>query len=107
MRMNLVTAVGQQEEKPMSRAASSQVVEEFQADVVAPVQVFHHKQQRTFFCLPAQEVGQGLKAPTLLLFGIERCERWWRRDSCKHVAEIREQGKESLCERLDLGRRQR
>src|SRR5260370_38852052 len=68
---DLVTAVGQQEEEPVSRAVACQVVEKFQAGIIAPVQVFHYEQHRVRPGLVGQKVGQGLKAAALLLFGIE------------------------------------
>src|SRR5689334_2119537 len=70
----LVTAVGQQEEKPMSGAAPCQVVQEVQAGVVATVEVFQNAQHGVSSGQAGQELGQGLKAAALLLFRIERGE---------------------------------
>src|SRR5436190_19536932 len=72
-REHLVTAIGQQEKERINRAASCQVMEEFQADVVTPMQVFQNQEDRSLNRLRRKEVCQNLKAAALLLLRIERC----------------------------------
>src|SRR5215472_3983375 len=86
----------------MKSTTSRQVVQEFQADVIAPVYVFHHEQHGIFSRLSYQIVGQDLKAATLLLLGIKWVLTRRMRPTRKHVAEIREQGEKSLGQWLDI-----
>jgi len=79
----------------MSRTAPCQVMQESQAGVVAPVQVFHHEQHGVRPGLAGQEVGQRLKAAALLLFGIEEWQHGRRSSTWKQVADIREQREEA------------
>jgi hypothetical protein len=46
-------------------------MEEFQAGIITPVEVFHHDQLGVRSGMTDQEVRQGLKATALLLFGIK------------------------------------
>src|SRR2546425_13378574 len=89
----------------MSRAASCQIMEEFQTDVVAPMEVFYYEQHRVRSSQECQEVGQGLKAAAFLLFGIEQCQRGRRSNIRKQVADIRKQREKRLCDLLYLGGR--
>src|SRR5690242_11019026 len=95
-RTHLVAAVGQQKEERMRSATSCQVMEEFQAGVIAPVQVFQHTEHGMLPGLARQEVGQDLKAVTFLLFRIEQRRGELLRFINQQMAEIRKQGEEGL-----------
>src|SRR5215470_20406940 len=86
----------------MKGTTSRQIVQEFQADVIAPVEVFHHEQHGMFSRQSRQVVGQDLKVMTLLLLGIEYVLTGQRRFIRKHVAEFRKQGEKSLGQWLDI-----
>ena len=74
--MNFIAAIGQQEQERVRCAATCQIMEEFQAGIVTPVQILYHKQERRGVGLTGEDLGQAGKEASLLLFGIQRREQW-------------------------------
>ena len=67
-----IAAVGQQQEERLCRTASRQVMEEFQAGIITPMQVLDDEQQGLHCCLAQEEVSQGGEETAFLLLRIER-----------------------------------
>jgi hypothetical protein len=73
--LNLVTAVGQQDKQRGGSAAPRQVMEEFQAGLITPMNIFNDEQHWLFGGLTCKELRQRGKEAAFLLFGI-RCGQW-------------------------------
>jgi hypothetical protein len=70
-RAHLIVAIGQQNEEGMSRTAPRQVVEEFQAGIIAPMNIFNDERHWPSAGLIHEELGQRRKEAAFLLFRIK------------------------------------
>ena len=66
-RVNLVTAVGQQDKQRRSSTAPRQKMEEVQARLVTPMQVLHDQQHRLLGRLTQEKVSQGGEETTFFV----------------------------------------
>ena len=58
-RVNLVTAVGQQDKERLSSTAPRQIMEEFQAGIITPMHILNDEQQGLLCGLAQEERAQG------------------------------------------------
>jgi hypothetical protein len=68
--LHLVIAIGQQQKKGLSSAGTGQSQEKFEADIVAPMQVFDDKQHGLLAGSFFEKAGQGRKKAAFLLLGL-------------------------------------
>src|SRR5262249_29444850 len=94
--MNFLAAIGQHEQERVRCAATRQIVEEFQAGIVTPVQILYDEQERRGVGLTGEGMGQTSKEAAAVLLSIQRREQWVL---CGLGKQIGEQGKESGSER--------
>src|SRR5215469_7249858 len=87
---NFFAPVGQEDKQWVASTAPCQVVEIFQAGVIAPVHVLYNEQDWLCERLTCEELCQCFEETTFFLFGIERCEleqRRWIREQKHQVRE--------------------
>src|SRR5216684_3782889 len=84
---HLLTPVCQKDEEGLSSTASRQVMQEFQAGLVTPMNIFNDEQHRLFGGLTCKELRQRCKEAAFLLFWIERGKRVqvrWQGNDIRH-----------------------
>src|SRR2546429_9087641 len=87
-RVNLVTAVGQQDKQRRSSTAPRQKMEEVQARLVTPMQVLHDQQHRLLGRLTQEKVSQGSEETKFFVLR----SKWGQRGEIRRTGEqIREQ----------------
>src|SRR6266699_4122559 len=98
--MELLTAIGDEQEERDIPTAAGQVQQKVQAEVVTPMDILHHEEHGLPCRLLHQKMRHGSEEPSLLLF---RINRWWDGERCQireKQCQVRQQSSERRDERV-------
>ncbi len=82
--MELISAIGDEQEERDMPTAACQVQQKVQAEIVTPMDVLHHEEHGMSCRLFRQEMGHGSEEPSLLLF-------WTNRRRCREGRQVGEE----------------
>src|SRR6266487_3682241 len=95
--MQLVAAIGQQQQEPVRRRLAREEVEKLQRTLIAPMEIFDHQQQRSGGCGSQEDVRKRREEAALLLLRVQGEQG---REACQFgqmLDLLRKQGNERAC----------